>query len=697
MIIKKVLFKKNKSNFKNLANYILDENNSNAKILINYILDEKNEMEKVEAYNFSNCSFNTKEDNIAEILNTQKLNTTTKQDKTMHLVVSFREDENPSIELMKKIEDEIAKALGMQNHQRLSVVHSNTNNLHMHIAINKIDPITCRVKNPYNDVKILQETAIKLERKYNLKKDNHMSNFQKQSKKYDHSYTLSFESWVKEKLDNKLKNIFKKEDLKFDEIVYLLGQHDLEFKERRNGFCISSKSEKLFCKASSINRNLSKQMLEKRFGKINLDTFINIKSNQKSSFNYEPTKKEQIHSNCWNVYRALENEKKHKKQLELKNLEKEIQKIYKNKYTSKSQKREKVKEKRDFIYQKYKYKSYRDFLIDEILEDRGNEEIYLSLRRNKSNLDINENNLFSKNDKPKIFKDFDYITKEGFAVYKNDENKIIDKGNFLKISLQNNNRDFLLKTLEIAIDRFGKELDITGDFNFKKEILEVVNEYNLDVKFTDKNMEKINIINKQSKQDIKAKKYLKKIIEIKSNEILLNKKLKKDIREKSIKSLNRLKNKLENTGVSLFEGDFKMLDFDKKIISQMKTKKVDIKIDGLYVDDKNMSGISAMNEEVRLNFISEGKDKELEKFEKFLYLLQNTNKVKDIAVGFYENRKVDTKTYLEKYDMQISKINKQINAIELGSNFEIIKSYYNSLNVKINTKKTQEVLVLNSI
>ena len=49
-----------------------------------------------------------------------------------------------------------------------------------------------------------------------------------------------------------------------------------------------------------------------------------------------------------------------------------------------------------------------------------------------------------------------------------------------------------------------------------------------------------------------------------------------------------------------------------------------------------------MNEEVRLNFISEGKDKELEKFEKFLYLLQNTDKVKDIAVGFYENRKVDT-------------------------------------------------------
>lgn len=41
MIIKKVLFKKNRSNFKNLAKYILDENNNNAKILIDYMLDKK--------------------------------------------------------------------------------------------------------------------------------------------------------------------------------------------------------------------------------------------------------------------------------------------------------------------------------------------------------------------------------------------------------------------------------------------------------------------------------------------------------------------------------------------------------------------------------------------------------------------------------------------------------------------------------
>lgn len=75
-----------------------------------------------------------------------------------------------------------------------------------------------------------------------------MPNFQKQSKKYDYSYTLSFEGWIKEKLDNGLKNSFKKDNLKFDELVNLLDQYNLEFKERKNGFCISSKSENYFAK-----------------------------------------------------------------------------------------------------------------------------------------------------------------------------------------------------------------------------------------------------------------------------------------------------------------------------------------------------------------------------------------------------------------------------------------------------------------
>ncbi|WP_158004966.1 TraI/MobA(P) family conjugative relaxase, partial [Campylobacter fetus] len=272
MIIKKIIFKRqNKSSFKNLSNYILDEDNNHAKVLADYVLDTKNDMDKVEAYHFTNCSFDNNKDNIKEIITTQQLNTTTKQDKTMHLVVSFKEDERPDIKTLYAIEDEIAEALGMKDHQRLSAVHSNTNNLHIHIAINKVNPNTLKVVNPYNDVKILQELAIKLEKKYNLQIDNHISKIDKKENKYNiHTMTCNFENWVKEKITNTVDIMLKDEKTTFDDLKVFLAKHDLEFRERRKGFVISSKTEKLFCKASSIHRNLSKQSLEKRYGQLDL-------------------------------------------------------------------------------------------------------------------------------------------------------------------------------------------------------------------------------------------------------------------------------------------------------------------------------------------------------------------------------------------------------------------------------------------
>lgn len=262
MIIKKIPSKKqNKSSFKNLSNYILDKDNNNAKVLVDYMLDKNNEMDKVEGYHFTNCSFDNDEDNINEIINTQKLNTTTKQDKTLHLVVSFQEDEKPTLEILQAIEEEIAKSLGMSDHQRLSVIHSNTNNLHIHIAINKVNPRTLKVVNPYNDVKILQETAMKLEKQYNLKLDNHISQKDKQSNKYNiHTMNCNFETWVKEKVSKQVDLMLKDEKTTFKDIKQLLAKYDLEFRERRKGFVIASKSEKLFCKASSIHRELSNKL-----------------------------------------------------------------------------------------------------------------------------------------------------------------------------------------------------------------------------------------------------------------------------------------------------------------------------------------------------------------------------------------------------------------------------------------------------
>ena len=127
MVVKQVGAKKATGSFKGLANYLLDVNKDG---------------KKVESYHFENCNFDSVELNLKEIEITTNLNQIANSDKVLHLVVSFRENEHPSKELLKTVEDELVKSIGMQEHQRLVVAHNNTNNFHIHIVINKIHPKT---------------------------------------------------------------------------------------------------------------------------------------------------------------------------------------------------------------------------------------------------------------------------------------------------------------------------------------------------------------------------------------------------------------------------------------------------------------------------------------------------------------------------------------------------------------------------
>jgi hypothetical protein len=51
--------------------------------------------------------------------------------------LSFRAGEEVDSETLAKIEERVCNALGFADHQRISVVHHDTDNLHMHIAINR--------------------------------------------------------------------------------------------------------------------------------------------------------------------------------------------------------------------------------------------------------------------------------------------------------------------------------------------------------------------------------------------------------------------------------------------------------------------------------------------------------------------------------------------------------------------------------
>ncbi|EKT0455040.1 relaxase/mobilization nuclease domain-containing protein [Campylobacter jejuni] len=713
MIVRKIPARKqNKSSFKRLADYILDKDNNNAKVLIDYMLDKNNEMDKVEGYHFSNCSFDNDEDNINEIINTQKLNTTTKQDKTLHLVVSFQEDEKPSLEILQAIEEEIAKSLGMSDHQRLSVVHSNTNNLHIHIAINKINPHTLKVINPYNDVRILQETAMKLEKKYNLKLDNHISQKDKQANKYNiHTMNCNFETWVKEKLSKQVDFMLKDKKTTFKDIKQLLAQYDLEFRERRKGFVIASKSEKLFCKASSIHRELSKQALEKRFKELDLkqekENTQNIKEEkQEIKEQYQRANKETSKA-LWEKYLQIENEKKAKLDKELRMLKLRrnefktsipSMKFNKNTFAHVKNQRMIFKNKQKELYQKYKRVSYRDFLISQSL--LGNEEATKALRRSKVKINENENTLSSTHEKPKIFENVDYITKEGYAVYKNGFNKAIDKGEMLKVSLIQNgdDKEFLLNSLLMAIDRFGNHLNITGDESFKRNILEVANDYNLNVSFADSKMQKIHESNNDKRQEMKSRKILKNIVELKIKLTEQDPDIKENIKEKELKALKAILKKVSNTTLSVFEAELKKIGFSRDEINSMDIQSIDTQIDGFIVNSVNKEGLIAMNEEIKKTLAD---DEEKKRFEKFEHLFLNTDKVADVSKGFYTNKKINVDEFVERFSMQESKISKVANVISMLSdkNIEIMEKYVSKLekDLKYQYLKKAEVIASNDI
>jgi hypothetical protein len=239
VIAKQVDKKISKGSFKGLADYILDRTHDGA---------------KVEEYEFTNCPFDAVDDNIQFIQETQK-DSRSEKNKTMHIIVSFPEGEKPSKEILKDIEKELMRTLGMEEHQRLSVTHTNTNNFHMHIAINKIHPISKHIINPYQSKKKINNKAAELEVKHKLQKTNHTPNdirkeagiifedmqYNKSKDIEIHSGVDSLLTWMKEEVLGDIKEVLKDPKSSLEDLHQVLADYNLELKPRGNGIVIADK------------------------------------------------------------------------------------------------------------------------------------------------------------------------------------------------------------------------------------------------------------------------------------------------------------------------------------------------------------------------------------------------------------------------------------------------------------------------
>jgi len=182
MIAKRIESRKGgRSNIAKLVRYIV---NAQGRLdprswvrTVDHILDSNREVnekgEKVISIRVTNCFTDDPADATLLIQATQKKNTKSKSDKTYHLIFSFPPGEQPPLEILNAIEDDLCTTIGFTDHQRISAVHVDTDHLHVHVAINKVHPTGYQNIEPYYDKKKLMDACKHLEVKYGLEKTSH--------------------------------------------------------------------------------------------------------------------------------------------------------------------------------------------------------------------------------------------------------------------------------------------------------------------------------------------------------------------------------------------------------------------------------------------------------------------------------------------------------------------------------------------
>jgi len=78
------------------------------------------------------------------------LRTDREQPATRRVRISNCAMEDPALAQLEDIEHELCHAMGLGDHQRLSVVHLDTGHVHVHLAINKVYPLS------HNNVELIR-------------------------------------------------------------------------------------------------------------------------------------------------------------------------------------------------------------------------------------------------------------------------------------------------------------------------------------------------------------------------------------------------------------------------------------------------------------------------------------------------------------------------------------------------------------
>lgn len=94
------------------------------------------------------------------------------KDPVYHFILSWQADETPTPAQVFDSARHCLEKMGMGHHQFVTAIHRDTDNIHCHIAVNRVDPETYRAANLWNDADTLQQCCRVLEKRFGFKQDN---------------------------------------------------------------------------------------------------------------------------------------------------------------------------------------------------------------------------------------------------------------------------------------------------------------------------------------------------------------------------------------------------------------------------------------------------------------------------------------------------------------------------------------------
>lgn len=255
--------------------------------LMEYITSTQDKAHRVGEVFITNCLAESPDLAALEMRAVQDGNSRASGDKTYHLLVSFRPGEEPAPETLRAIEQSMCERLGFAEHQRVAVVHRDTDSLHMHIVINKIHPTRFTMRDPFQDHVILARAGGELERLHHLRPDNHTPTGKTKGERKAGDLEAmtgqeSLLSWMRRECLPAMRAADSWEALHRE-----AAKAGLALALRGNGMVFISASGDAV-KASDVDRGLSKGRLEKRFGTFRPARDFDLTTRPEKTYRREP-------------------------------------------------------------------------------------------------------------------------------------------------------------------------------------------------------------------------------------------------------------------------------------------------------------------------------------------------------------------------------------------------------------------------